>query len=115
MKTSKKLLDRKARQRRIRAKISGDSVKPRLAVFRSLSAIYAQIIDDSTGKTLASASSLKIKKGSKSEKAAEVGRLIAKIGKAANIESVVFDRGGFAYTGRVKLLADAARETGLKF
>ncbi len=114
-KTSKKLIDRKARQRRIRARVDGDATKPRLAVYKSLSAIYAQVIDDAAGKTLASANSLKIKKGSKSEKASEVGKLVAEAAKSAKIETVVFDRGGFAYTGRVKLLADAAREAGLKF
>jgi len=115
MKTAKKLIDRKARQRRIRAKISGSSLKPRLAVYKSLSAIYAQVIDDSAGKTLASVNSLKIKKGAKSQQASEVGKLIAEAAKAVKIENVVFDRGGFPYVGRVKLLADAAREAGLKF
>ena len=115
MKTAKKLLDRKARKRRVRARVSGVSARPRLAVFKSLNAIYAQIIDDSAGRTLASASSLKIKKGSKTEKAAEVGKLVADAAKAAKIEKVVFDRGGFLYAGRVKILADAAREAGLKF
>jgi len=115
MTTSKKLLDRKARKRRIRAKISGSAAKPRLAVFKSSSAIYAQVIDDAAGKTLASANSLKIKKGTKSEKATEVGKLVAEAAKSAKIENVVFDRGGFAYVGRVKLLAEAAREAGLKF
>jgi large subunit ribosomal protein L18 len=115
MKTAKKILDRKARKRRIRAKVNGNSIRPRLAVFKSLNAIYAQVIDDSVGKTLASANSLKIKKGSKIEKASAVGKLIAEAAKAAKIEKVVFDRGGFAYTGRVKALADSARENGLKF
>lgn len=115
MKTAKKLLDRQARKRRIRARVSGTSAKPRLAVFKSLNEIYAQIIDDSVDKTLASANSLKIKKKSKNEKAAEVGKLVAKAAKAAQIENVVFDRGGFPYTGRVKVLAEAAREAGLKF
>jgi large subunit ribosomal protein L18 len=115
MKTSKKLIDRIARKRRIRAKVSGSAAKPRLAVYKSLNAIYAQIIDDSAGKTLAAMNSLKIKKGSKSEKAAEVGKLVAEAAKAVKIETVVFDRGGFPYTGRVKLLAEAAREAGLKF
>jgi len=115
MKTAKKLLDRQARKRRIRARVSGTSVKPRLVVFKSLNEIYAQIIDDNAGKTLASASSLKIKKGSKSERASEVGKLVAEAAKASKIESVVFDRGGFPYTGRVKALAEAARAVGLKF
>jgi large subunit ribosomal protein L18 len=115
MKTSKKFLDRKARQRRVRAKVSGDAARPRLAIFKSLNAIYAQIIDDTIGKTLASANSLKIKKSSKSEKASAVGKSVAEAAEAVKIETVVFDRGGFAYTGRVKLLADAAREAGLRF
>ena len=115
MKTAKKIIDRKARQRRIRGRVSGTATRPRLAVFRSSTAIYAQIIDDDTGKTLAAASSLKIKKGTKIEKAAEVGKLLADSAKSAKIEIVVFDRGGFLYTGRVKILADAARENGLKF
>ncbi|MCK5471747.1 50S ribosomal protein L18 [Candidatus Gracilibacteria bacterium] len=115
MKTAKKLLDRQARKRRIRARISGTSVKPRLVVFKSLNEIYVQIIDDSAGKTLASASSLKIKKGSKSERASEVGKLVAEAAKISKIESVVFDRGGFPYAGRVKILAEAARVVGLKF
>ena len=115
MKTAKKLLDRAARKRRVRAKISGDASRPRLAVFRSSNGIYAQVIDDAAGKTLVAASSLKIKKGSKSEKAAEVGKLVAAAAQAVKIQTVVFDRGGFAYAGRVKILADAAREAGLKF
>jgi large subunit ribosomal protein L18 len=115
MKTPTKLTARKARQRRIRAKVIGSATKPRLAVYKSLTAIYAQLIDDASGKTLAAASDLKIKKGKKSEKAAEVGKAIAEAGKAAKIEKVVFDRGGFPYHGRVKILADAAREAGLKF
>jgi large subunit ribosomal protein L18 len=113
--SSKKLLARKARQRRVRAKIYGTAVRPRLAVFKSLNFIYAQIIDDDAGKTLASANSLKIEKSSKSEKSTEVGKAIAEMAKKVKIETVVFDRGGFSYTGRVKILADAAREAGLKF
>ncbi len=115
MKTSKKVIDRKARQRRIRAKVDGSAARPRLAVFKSLNAIYAQVIDDESGKTIVSANSLKIAKGTKSEKAKAVGELVAAAAKTAKIETVVFDRGGAAYTGRVKLLAEAAREGGLKF
>ena len=115
MKTAKKLIDRKARARRIRGHIAGTAERPRLAIFKSSSAIYAQLIDDAAGKTLASANSLKIKKGTKAEKAAEVGKLVAEAAKAAKIEKVVFDRGGFLYAGRVKILADAAREAGLQF
>jgi large subunit ribosomal protein L18 len=115
MKNSTKLTSRKARQRRIRAKVIGSATKPRLAVYKSLNAIYAQLIDDAASKTIAAANDLKIKKGSKSEKAAEVGKAIAEAAISAKIEKVVFDRGGFPYHGRVKILADAAREAGLKF
>ena len=98
----------------IRKKVSGTSERPRLAVFRSNKEIYAQIIDDVTGTTLASASSSEAK-GSKTEQAAVAGKLIADNAKKAGVESVVFDRGGFLYHGRVKALAEAAREAGLKF
>lgn len=100
----------------IRSKISGTAQKPRLTVFRSNCQIYAQVIDDVQGKTLASASSLGIKdKMTKSEQAAKVGVLLAQNAKAAGITEVVFDRNGYLYHGRVKQLADAAREAGLKF
>lgn len=100
----------------IRSKISGTAQKPRLTVFRSNCQIYAQIIDDVQGKTLASASSLGIKnKMTKTEQAAKVGALVAQNAKAAGITEVVFDRNGYLYHGRVKQLADAAREAGLKF
>ena len=98
----------------IRKKVSGTSERPRLAVFRSNKEIYAQIIDDVTGTTLASATSSEAK-GSKTEQAAVAGKLIADNAKKAGIETVVFDRGGFLYHGRVKALADSAREAGLKF
>ncbi|MFH0834557.1 MAG: 50S ribosomal protein L18 [Patescibacteria group bacterium] len=115
MQKAKKLFDRQARKRRIRAHLIGTTERPRLAVFKSNSAIYAQIIDDSASKTLVSANSLKIKKGTKAEKAAEVGKLVAEAAKAAKVAKVVFDRGGFLYAGRVKILADAARAAGLQF
>ena len=100
----------------IRTKVSGTSECPRLSVFRSNSQIYAQVIDDSKGVTLASASSLAIKdKITKTEKAAQVGKLIAEAAKKAGVETVVFDRNGYLYHGRVKQLADSAREAGLKF
>lgn len=100
----------------IRSKISGTAQKPRLTVFRSNCQIYAQIIDDVQGKTLASASSLGIKdKMTKTEQAAKVGALVAQNAKAAGVTEVVFDRNGYLYHGRVKQLADAAREAGLKF
>ena len=98
----------------IRKKVSGTSERPRLAVFRSNKEIYAQLIDDVAGNTLASASS-KEAKGNKTEQAAAVGVLIAANAKKAGVETVVFDRGGFLYHGRVKALADSAREAGLKF
>jgi len=98
----------------IRKKVSGTSERPRLAVFRSNKEIYAQIIDDVTGNTLASASSSEAK-GNKTEQAAVAGKLIADNAKKAGVEAVVFDRGGFLYHGRVKALAEAAREAGLKF
>ena len=100
---------------KIKAKISGTSLCPRLSVFRSNKFIYAQIIDDTLGKTIAQASDIKISKGTKSERAKEVGNLIGKAGKDIKIEKVVFDRNGFKYTGRIKLVADSARSAGLKF
>ena len=111
---------RKARERRhkrVRGKIAGTAERPRLVVFRSNRGIEAQLVDDLEGETLAAASWLHLKsfKGSKSEQAAEVGKLLAANAKKANVETVVFDRGGYLYHGRVKALADAAREGGLKF
>ena len=106
------------RHRRVRAKVRGSAERPRLVVFRSNRGIEAQLVDDLEGKTLAAASWLQLKKsfkGSKSEQAAEVGKLLAANAKKANVETVVFDRGGYLYHGRVKALADAAREGGLKF
>jgi large subunit ribosomal protein L18 len=100
----------------IRGKISGTAERPRLTVFRSNKQIYAQVIDDTTGKTLAAASSLKMDlKAPKKEIAAKVGDEIAKVAKEAGIQLVVFDRNGYLYHGRVKELADAARNGGLKF
>ncbi len=101
---------------RVRGKIEGTTERPRLTVFRSNKQIYAQVIDDLTGKTLAAASSLKITdKAPKKEIAAKVGELIAKTAQEAGITAVVFDRNGYLYHGRVKELADAARKGGLKF
>ena len=100
----------------IRTRIAGTAEQPRLTVFRSNSQIYAQVIDDQKGQTLASASSLSIKdKMTKTEKAAQVGKMVAEAAKKAGIETVVFDRNGYLYHGRVQSLADAAREAGLKF
>lgn len=106
---------RDMRHKRLRAKISGTAARPRLAVFRSNAAIYAQLIDDVAGKTLASADSRKEKTGTGVEKAKAVGTAIATKAKAANITEVVFDRGGNRYQGSIAALADAAREAGLKF
>lgn len=106
---------------RVRKKISGTAERPRLNVFRSLKNIYAQIIDDTKGTTLVSASTLdealksKIKNGGNKEAAKEVGKLIAEKAIEKGIKQVVFDRGGYLYHGRVKELADAAREAGLEF
>ena len=110
---------RRKRHQRIRLNLAGTQDRPRLAVFRSLNHIYAQVIDDASGTTLAAASTvekdLRGSTSSKTEEAAVVGRLLAERAKAAGIERVVFDRAGFRYHGRVKSLADAAREAGLEF
>ena len=106
------------RHKRVRAKISGTPEIPRLDVFRSNANIYAQIIDDVNGVTLAAASSIEKDfegQGSNSEAAEKVGKLIAERAKAKGIENVCFDRGGYLYHGRVKALADGAREGGLNF
>ncbi len=110
-------LDRRTRiKAHIRHKVSGTAIKPRLTVFRSNTQIYAQVIDDVNGVTLAAASSLGMKeKAAKTEQAAKVGALVAKVAQEAGITEVVFDRNGYLYHGRVKQLADAAREGGLKF
>lgn len=110
-------IDRRKRiKAHIRHKVSGTAQKPRLTVFRSNTQIYAQLIDDVEGKTLAAASSLGMKdKMTKTEQAAKVGALVAKVAREAGITEVVFDRNGYLYHGRVKQLADAAREAGLKF
>jgi len=110
---------RQKRHERIRLHLEGTGGRPRLAVFRSLKHIYAQVIDDASGRTLAAASTVeKELRGSSSTKVEEarvVGRLLAQRAKAAGVERVVFDRAGFKYHGRVKSLADAAREAGLEF
>lgn len=107
---------RQKRHRRVRGKLSGTADRPRLNVFRSNTGIYAQVIDDVAGVTLASASLDKeVSKGTKTEQAVAVGKLVAERANAKGISEVVFDRGGYLYHGRVKALADAARENGLKF
>jgi large subunit ribosomal protein L18 len=119
MSTKTKKESRSRRKSRIRKKVIGTQEKPRLSVFRSLNHIYVQAIDDSTGKTLFAASSSEVKgksKGTGNRDAAKaVGELIASKCKDKGIESVVFDRSGYLYHGRVKALADAARAAGLKF
>jgi large subunit ribosomal protein L18 len=108
---------RARRRRRIRGKVEGTSTRPRLAVYRSNKAIYAQVIDDGAGTTLAAASTQQLSGGaaSRTEQAAEVGKLVAERAKEQGVEQVVFDRGGYLYHGRVKALADGAREGGLNF
>jgi large subunit ribosomal protein L18 len=105
------------RQRRVRAKIQGTCQKPRLSVFRSAKHIYAQLIDDVSKKTLLTVNDRKIKKTkkTKSDTAKEIGLILAKAALEKKIETVVFDRGSYKYHGRVKLLAEGAREGGLKF
>ena len=100
---------------RIRKKVFGTADRPRLSVFKSQCHIYAQIIDDEKGETMGSRSSLKLEKGGSMKSAREVGQQIAVLAKKKKIEKVVFDRGGFIYHGRVKALAERARESGLKF
>ncbi len=125
---TKKRLGRERRQRRVRAKVRGTAERPRLSVFRSAKHVYAQLINDDTGKTLAAASDTSMEKkelaalakgeGERKAKmsiAFAVGKLIADAGKKAGVSAVVFDRNGFAYTGRVAALAEGARENGLKF
>jgi large subunit ribosomal protein L18 len=114
MHTPSKVTKRSSRHNRIRARVSGTSVRPRLAVFKSNVAIYAQLIDDTTGTTLAAADSRK-HSGPLLARAEAVGKEIAEKGKKKNIDSVVFDRGGFRYQGAVAVLADAARAGGLTF
>lgn len=106
---------RERRHKRIRARVSGTAERPRLAVFKSNKFIYAQLIDDTAGKTLASASDIKNAKGTKVERAIAIGSEIASKAQKQNITSIVFDRGGFRFTGRVKALADSARTAGLIF
>jgi large subunit ribosomal protein L18 len=102
---------------RIRAKVSGTAERPRLNVYRSLNHIYVQVIDDAAGATLVSASTVqaKIKSGGNVAAAKEVGKLVAERAREKGIKKVVFDRGGYLYHGRIKALADAARESGLEF
>ncbi len=121
LKGKRKYQARKRRQVRIRARVAGTAECPRLNVFRSLTNIYAQVIDDTAGKTLVSASTIdrevapQVEGKSKQDAARIVGKILAERAKNAGISSVVFDRGGFRYQGRVAALAEGAREAGLKF
>jgi large subunit ribosomal protein L18 len=112
---NKKLEKRIRLKKKIRTKIFGDSKTPRLSVFRSNNYIYAQMIDDAKSITIASASDMDVKTGTKTERAIAVGANIAKVSNTKGIKACVFDRNGFKYTGRVKALADSARKAGLKF
>src|SRR3989344_7549454 len=103
------------RHRRVRSRVVGNVARPRLAVFRSSQHIYAQVIDDTSGKTLISVSDLDIERGKKSEKALEVGKRLGKKAVEMGVKEVSFDRGGFKYHGRVKALAEGAGEAGLEF
>jgi large subunit ribosomal protein L18 len=107
---------RMRRHRRVRSKIVGTAERPRLAVFRSNRGIFAQLVDDASGRTLAAAGWTSLKSaGSKTEQASAVGKALGQAAKKAGIENCVFDRGGYLYHGRVKALAEGAREEGLKF
>ena len=103
------------RHLRVRNRVSGTAERPRLVVFRSLKHIYAQLVDDTSHRTLATVSDLSIEQGKKGERAAEVGKLIAERAKSAGITRVVFDRAGYRYHGRIKAVADGARKGGLEF
>ncbi len=116
IKRTDRKVGRAKRHRRVRVNVSGTSERPRLAVYRSLNHLYAQVIDDGASKTVAAASTVELKsKGNGLAEAVQVGKQIASKAKAAGVKQVVFDRGGFLYHGRIKALADAAREAGLEF
>ena len=114
-KTSDKVIGRRKTKARIRKKVSGTAEKPRFVVFKSTKNMYAQLIDDVSGTTLASASTLKVSGNGNREAAKEIGKQIAEKATALKIENVVFDRSGYVYHGRVQAVADGAREAGLKF
>ena len=106
---------RTRRHFRLRKKVIGSAERPRLVVYRSIKHIYAQLVDDTANKTLATVSDLGIEQGKKGERAAEVGKLIAERAKSAGVTRVVFDRAGYRYHGRIKAVADGARKGGLEF
>lgn len=112
---NKKLEKRIRLKKKIRTKIFGTATLPRLSVFRSNNYIYGQLINDEKGVTIVSSSDLKVKTGTKAERAKKIGEELAKSALSKGIKSCVFDRNGFKYTGRIKVLADSARENGLKF
>jgi len=114
-KTNEKIKSRGKRHKKIRTKISGTQERPRISFFKSNKRIYAQLIDDENGNTLIGVSSDKVKGQNMTEKAKEAGKLIAKMAVEKKIKTVVFDRGGFLYSGKVKAFADGAREGGLEF
>lgn len=115
MKTHPKTVSRFRRHKRIRARMSGTKDTPRLVVFRSITNTYAILVNDETNRVICAASSMKMKKGTKSEKAKEVGTAIAKIAQEKGVKGCVFDRNGYQYHGRIKAVADGAREGGLQF
>ena len=115
MAQSLKTIKREVRRRRIRAKVSGTEARPRLSIFKSNRSVYAQIIDDTKGATLISSNGSAVKAKNKTEQAVAVGKDIASKAIAKGIKKVVFDRGGYIFTGRVKAVADTAREAGLEF
>lgn len=116
IKTQDRKINRLRRHKRVRVNVSGTAERPRLAVFKSLNHLYVQVIDDVAGRTLVSATTVGQKSTSKGmDEAAVIGKAIAEKAKAKGVTRVVFDRGGFLYHGRIKALADAAREAGLEF
>lgn len=114
-KTAQKVVSRRRRHIRVRARISGTATRPRLAVFRSNRYVYAQLIDDEAGKTVAASDSKKVGGGTTMARASEVGKAIAAAASKQGLTEVVFDRGGFKYQGIIAAVADGAREAGLKF
>lgn len=115
MKTSPKTIKRQVRKNRIRSKVFGTAERPRLSIFKSNKYIYAEVINDDLGLTIAESSSMKLDGKTKANQAEMVGKDIAEKAKAKKISKVVFDRGGYIYTGRVRALADSARSAGLEF